>query len=315
MFVFQHLREDGLNKTIQHYIKKYLGIEKIEDEINCLYYFFNHQFDIKDLSPTKDYDLRILQRCDVMLLGIFDKLCRKHNLTYWIEYGTLLGAVRHKGFIPWDDDTDLAMPRDDYNRAVDLMRDELKVYGITIEYHNAKKLSWIGLSYQHEKTGIWADIAPMDLFLSNTGWKETENILFPALKKYQNLYRKKSDDFPDEYFWNIKKKTIFSLQGGNVEYFFHGQEFLQSKLRLFPISTFLPTCRIMFEDVELNAPAIPDRYLSYVYSKNYMSFPHSGIEKHGGVKNKRKPLKMWAKNNNVNMQDVYNHLYNVYNKL
>lgn len=50
------------------------------------------------------------------LLEKFDKVCKKHHLTYYAYYGTLLGAVRHQGFIPWDDDMDIVMFRDDYER-------------------------------------------------------------------------------------------------------------------------------------------------------------------------------------------------------
>ncbi len=50
------------------------------------------------------------------LLEYFDKLCREHELRYFVDYGTLLGAVRHQGFIPWDDDIDVVMFRDDYEK-------------------------------------------------------------------------------------------------------------------------------------------------------------------------------------------------------
>ncbi len=53
---------------------------------------------------------------ELNLLEYFDNLCREHNLRYFIEYGTLLGAVRHQGFIPWDDDIDVVMFRDDYEK-------------------------------------------------------------------------------------------------------------------------------------------------------------------------------------------------------
>lgn len=53
---------------------------------------------------------------ELMILEKLDKVCKKHDIAYWAFYGTLLGAVRHQGFVPWDDDIDLVMFRDDYRR-------------------------------------------------------------------------------------------------------------------------------------------------------------------------------------------------------
>jgi lipopolysaccharide cholinephosphotransferase len=54
------------------------------------------------------------------ILAAFDRLCRSHELSYYLAYGTLLGAVRHSGYIPWDDDVDVMMPRADYDRLPDV---------------------------------------------------------------------------------------------------------------------------------------------------------------------------------------------------
>ncbi len=58
------------------------------------------------------------------LLDVFDQFCRKHDLEYFLAYGTLLGAIRHKGFIPWDDDVDVFMKYEDYLRFVELWEKE-----------------------------------------------------------------------------------------------------------------------------------------------------------------------------------------------
>lgn len=65
-----------------------------------------------------NYDIRPLQLKLLDILKAFDEICRKHQLRYYLEYGTLLGAVRHGGFIPWDDDLDIAMPRPDYEKLI-----------------------------------------------------------------------------------------------------------------------------------------------------------------------------------------------------
>ena len=62
-----------------------------------------------------DYDIRPLQLRILKILLAVDKVCKEHGLRYYIMAGTMLGAVRHKGFIPWDDDLDIGMPRADYD--------------------------------------------------------------------------------------------------------------------------------------------------------------------------------------------------------
>lgn len=69
--------------------------------------------------------LKRLQEEALGILLVVDALCREHELTYFIEGGTLLGAVRHGGFIPWDDDIDIGLPHEDYLRFVDIASREL----------------------------------------------------------------------------------------------------------------------------------------------------------------------------------------------
>jgi lipopolysaccharide cholinephosphotransferase len=64
------------------------------------------------------YDIDILHEHILQILLTVDKVCREHNLTYYCWAGTMLGAIRHKGFIPWDDDMDICMPRPDYDRLM-----------------------------------------------------------------------------------------------------------------------------------------------------------------------------------------------------
>lgn len=109
------------------------------------------------------------------LLYVFDKFCQEHNLTYWLDSGTLLGAVRHSGFIPWDDDVDIMMPRDDYNKliAYDCIDDKTDIVSAKNNngyYHpftfckisNKETISIIEDSNRNTGRGQFIDVFPLD---------------------------------------------------------------------------------------------------------------------------------------------------------
>jgi len=286
-------------------------ISALKNEVDTLYNLLEMLHDVRELPRTKNGDLFLLQECDTMLLGIFDKLCQKYGLTYWIEYGTLLGAIRHGGFIPWDDDTDIAMPRDDFNKVVALMQDELAKYGITIEY-GISELGRIQIHYRHHETGTWIDISPMDTIKSKYNWDETIDVFSKYIANYIE-FLDFNEHLPIQTIWEKKKELIFNHQNGDNVYLFHGQEFRQSKIRILRKEDLVPCKRLRFNNIELYAPANPDVYLHYVYG-NYMGFPHNGIEHHG-VQMGRLPLSQWAKQHNIDMKDIYRHLSDVYNNM
>ena len=70
-------------------------------------------------------ELRKLQLTILDLIKMFAEICEKHHLRYFMVGGTMLGAARHQGFIPWDDDVDMGMPRPDYEKFIKIVNDEL----------------------------------------------------------------------------------------------------------------------------------------------------------------------------------------------
>lgn len=71
-------------------------------------------------ATLKDAQMRMLE-----ILIEIDRICKKYNIKYWLDSGTLLGAIRHNGFIPWDDDLDIGMLREDYNKFLEVINSEL----------------------------------------------------------------------------------------------------------------------------------------------------------------------------------------------
>ena len=73
-------------------------------------------------SYMKELSLQELKDIEFDMLKMFDAFCKENNIKYFLAYGTLLGAIRYKKFIPWDDDVDLLIPREDYNRLISLFQ-------------------------------------------------------------------------------------------------------------------------------------------------------------------------------------------------
>lgn len=102
--------------------------------LNCFYnpdtkefLYFDQEFvreNVKHLSTEEeviaDYKIsdkmKKIWKIELAMLEEVERICKEHGLTWFMVHGSLLGAVRHKGFIPWDDDIDIAMPRKDYNK-------------------------------------------------------------------------------------------------------------------------------------------------------------------------------------------------------
>ncbi len=85
------------------------------------------------------YDLKTIQNKMLEIIVEVDRVCRKNNIKYILDGGSLLGAVRHKGFIPWDDDLDIAMLREDYDRFINACKHDLSSDFFFQHYKSEKK--------------------------------------------------------------------------------------------------------------------------------------------------------------------------------
>ena len=90
----------------------------------------------------KEIKVEELKKIQIGILDYVDDFCKKNNINYWIDTGTLLGAVRHKGYIPWDDDIDIGMLREDYDRFIKLYDNNKDEYYKFYCYENNKDWSF-----------------------------------------------------------------------------------------------------------------------------------------------------------------------------
>ena len=119
--------------------------------------------------------LRELQLVELDLFKQFAKICEKYGITYYALGGTLLGAVRHQGFIPWDDDMDIGVPREDYERLEEILAKELTGNATYHTFHNDESYHRFfghienpGIKVRRndkmveEVSSAWIDIFPLD---------------------------------------------------------------------------------------------------------------------------------------------------------
>lgn len=111
-------------------------------------------------------DTKLIHQELLSLLEIFDKFCREKGIHYSLHGGTLLGAIREKGFIPWDDDVDITLLRSDFNKMKQCIK-EIEADGdIEFDEHNAQRpMLW---RHKSNKTPVWLDLFVYDYISENT---------------------------------------------------------------------------------------------------------------------------------------------------
>ena len=147
----------------------------------------------------KKLTLRDLQLNGLNILVEVASFCKKNDIRYYLSGGTLLGAVRHEGFIPWDDDIDICMPRPDYEKFVRTFQSDegLEVSSYSLQNFDAPyakvydKSIKIKAKYDRKPTYLWIDIMPVDGLPDSLD--ETKKI-YKMVEQYRKIY-----------FWLTKK--------------------------------------------------------------------------------------------------------------
>lgn len=258
-----------------------------------------HGYHRGDIIPI-DYSKIHVKLLEIILL--IDKLCKKYKINYFLEGGSALGAVRHNGFIPWDDDADVGMLRNDYERFREIIKRELPsnyfyqtIANVSDYYQPYDQIGIIDSAYVIEKSkhlniyhGIHVDIFPYDYFSETDEkdyiqWLELTNIKEEIYKKKYKV-NFKSNNFIKCYIVNIKyynrkfvslKKLLDKLENGMKVNLDKGKDQIgwwfaaHNKFRSWNYDDIFPVKKHNFEGVELPIPANYDVYLKKIYG-DYM---------------------------------------------
>ncbi|MBQ4236122.1 MAG: LicD family protein [Treponema sp.] len=249
--------------------------------------------------------LEEIKQIELKILISFHNFCEKNKLIYFISYGTLLGAKRHGGFIPWDDDIDVSMPRPDFERFVALTTSspitpeyETCFYRdtkITIPYPFVKIIDTKTKVIEKTKSeeycmGIWIDVFPLDGFSNNMFinklfffrkqfWKRLCYTYSDDLSKVTDKKKKIGKMIVMPFIKAMGLQRLFSkLEKICLKYKYEKSTYIgctiwgDSIVELMNKSLVEPTNKILFEGIEFNAPADVPAYLTKLYG-NYMQLP------------------------------------------
>lgn len=275
-----------MSAKMKHDMKAILGEDFFKEEVKCDYF----------ISAE-------MKRVFAVLLDLymtFAEICDKHSLRYYAFSGMMLGAVRHKGFIPWDDDLDVAMPREDYNKFMEIAPKEMEYpYFVRTPYTDPEcyyssivlmnlSTAFIPKIFKNKpfKKGILLDIFPMDNCDPETFDVDRQNI-YEHIMRCSGWMKKGCENLDEIQLAKIAKYATdnplkeweeINKIASNPKYTNSGycgvsvHTILSTPHSIYPTSCFDRIIDVPFETITVKIPAGYDKLLTLLYG-DYKSFP------------------------------------------
>lgn len=262
----------------------------------------------------KELTLQELKEIEFEILKMFDAFCKENNIKYYLSHGTLLGAIRYKKFIPWDDDVDLLIPREDYNRMISLFKDSDRYHLFAFEkdpnyrYPIAKLCD---MSTRKEEfgynngveLGVDIDLFPLDAWDDDLEKAKKEAKCIKRNMEFLRLTKIKKPDSvnpikrfvkgiimvfckiqgSEHYIKNIIKASHKEGQKGN-NYLGCKAWCVYGAKGIIPAEVFTDTVDVEFENEKFPAPVGWDKYLTCLYGDYLPEPPKEKQVTHHGFK-------------------------------
>lgn len=261
-----------------------------ERQENVFYQYKKDKIDITKVPPAQGL-LRDIQLANLALLKELAYVCKKNNFKYILDAGTLLGAMRHSRFIPWDDDIDILMFREDYEKIVSAFKNTTRNSDIYAEYHRDKDTnSQYFIKIKHKKCPfLGVDIFPLDSYGKHLSIKEqliATNKICKILKHLKkeidpNISNKETKTILTK---TMKEKILLSSANENGD-FVYGVDFAHKLKNWFlDRDIVLPLRKIQFENSKYTTVNKPKEFLKNIYG-DYMKYPKKMKILHYSYKN------------------------------